>query len=534
MVAGGEVGVEEGAGGEFDEAGGGAVGAGDPGAVGDGAVDDEVDAGGFGEDGAQDGGRADGDAGELPELLRGGEGHTRDPEGGAEFTRHEGLVVRHDVEVEFGLLAVAHKHGLDDVHADLAGNVQAVLHGDARVGIDARKGDPEPRESLVHRFLQRGGGHGGRRGKQLAHIERPGEQQRAELRDAAGEAVIRRRAHRPVAPAHGDPRDAAVLRGAHIRPGIPDQDRALAGSPRQAQHLAHDLRIRLEGETLAVAENGGERHIGEELPDQVLRPRLELVGRHRQRDTGFVQVPEQLRHPGVGPGMRVDVRGIICLEIGQRRIHEALVRLQLRRQGARDEVADAVPHEAAVFREAVQREAALAQRVVDGLGEVFQGIDQGAVQVEKDQFVGEFHGQNHLRSAKVMISSRFLRPPRPGIPRNLRIFVKTHRMKRYCQTLTLVDDEEMVAKYLEAHRHVWPEVIAGQREVGITDMQIYRHGLQLFMIMDTVDDFDFERDMARLATLPRQAEWEAYVSRFQGCAEGARSDEKWMRMERIF
>jgi len=105
-------------------------------------------------------------------------------------------------------------------------------------------------------------------------------------------------------------------------------------------------------------------------------------------------------------------------------------------------------------------------------------------------------------------------------------------MKRYCQTLTLVDDEALIAKYVEAHAHVWPEVIQGQREVGILDMQIYRRGRSLFMIMDTVDDF--ERDMARLATLPRQAEWEAYVAQFQGFVADARSDEKWQRMERIF
>ena len=107
-------------------------------------------------------------------------------------------------------------------------------------------------------------------------------------------------------------------------------------------------------------------------------------------------------------------------------------------------------------------------------------------------------------------------------------------MKRYCQTLTLVDNPEMIEKYVEAHAHVWPEVIQGQREVGIVDMQIFRHGRNLFMIMDTVDDFDFNRDMARLATLPRQAEWEAYVSQFQGCSADARSDEKWQLMERIF
>ena len=107
-------------------------------------------------------------------------------------------------------------------------------------------------------------------------------------------------------------------------------------------------------------------------------------------------------------------------------------------------------------------------------------------------------------------------------------------MKRYCQTLTLVDDEEMIRQYVEAHAHVWPEIVQGQREVGILDMQIYRRDRSLFMIMDTVDNFDFERDMARLAILPRQAEWEAYVSQFQGCQADARSDEKWQLMERIF
>jgi L-rhamnose mutarotase len=40
--------------------------------------------------------------------------------------------------------------------------------------------------------------------------------------------------------------------------------------------------------------------------------------------------------------------------------------------------------------------------------------------------------------------------------------------------------------------------------------------------------------MSRLATLPRQAEWEAFVARFQGCSEDARSDEKWQQAERIF
>lgn len=107
-------------------------------------------------------------------------------------------------------------------------------------------------------------------------------------------------------------------------------------------------------------------------------------------------------------------------------------------------------------------------------------------------------------------------------------------MKRYCQTLQLLNDEELISKYVDVHKNVWPEIIEGQRKVGILDMQIYRKGNLLFMICDTVDDFDWQRDMTRLSQLPRQAEWEAYVSQFQGCSVDARSDEKWQLMERIF
>lgn len=107
-------------------------------------------------------------------------------------------------------------------------------------------------------------------------------------------------------------------------------------------------------------------------------------------------------------------------------------------------------------------------------------------------------------------------------------------MKRYCQTLTLKQDPELVEKYKEVHSHVWPEVIEGQHEVGILSMEIYASGRQMFMIVDTVDDFDWERDMARLATLPRQAEWEAYVSQFQGCDPNATSAEKWHLINKIF
>ena len=54
------------------------------------------------------------------------------------------------------------------------------------------------------------------------------------------------------------------------------------------------------------------------------------------------------------------------------------------------------------------------------------------------------------------------------------------------------------------------------------------------MICDTVDDFDWDRDMARLATHPRQAEWEAFVAEAQGSDSNATSAEKWHLMDKIF
>jgi L-rhamnose mutarotase len=50
-------------------------------------------------------------------------------------------------------------------------------------------------------------------------------------------------------------------------------------------------------------------------------------------------------------------------------------------------------------------------------------------------------------------------------------------MKRYCQTLELYEDPELIAGYVEEHKHVWNEIKEGIRSVGILDMQIYLLGI---------------------------------------------------------
>ena len=109
-------------------------------------------------------------------------------------------------------------------------------------------------------------------------------------------------------------------------------------------------------------------------------------------------------------------------------------------------------------------------------------------------------------------------------------------MKRYVQFLEISDDPELMAQYRKWHseEYHWKEIRNGIREVGILEMELYMLGNRLVMIVDAPADFDWEKAMARLATLPRQAEWEAFVSKFQGCNAQATSNEKWQMMERMF
>lgn len=107
--------------------------------------------------------------------------------------------------------------------------------------------------------------------------------------------------------------------------------------------------------------------------------------------------------------------------------------------------------------------------------------------------------------------------------------------KRYCQTLSL-KNPILIEEYRKIHSEekAWPEIRAGIRAVGILEMEIYILGSQLFMIIETPLDFDWKIAMDKLSNLPRQAEWEKYVSKFQDCPYLSSSAEKWKLMERMF
>lgn len=106
--------------------------------------------------------------------------------------------------------------------------------------------------------------------------------------------------------------------------------------------------------------------------------------------------------------------------------------------------------------------------------------------------------------------------------------------KRYCQTLDLRQDAALIEEYKKRHQRVWPEIQQGIRSVGILEMEIYLLDNRLFMIVETPLEFEWEEAFAKLATLPKQEEWENYMSIFQDALPDATSNEKWKMMERIF
>lgn len=108
--------------------------------------------------------------------------------------------------------------------------------------------------------------------------------------------------------------------------------------------------------------------------------------------------------------------------------------------------------------------------------------------------------------------------------------------KRYCQLLDLKDDPQLIAEYKKRHSpaYYWKEIGEGIRSVGILNMEIYIHANHLFMIVETPLDFDWKSAFQKLATLPRQEEWERYMAVFQNADAQASSDEKWTLMEQMF
>lgn len=109
-------------------------------------------------------------------------------------------------------------------------------------------------------------------------------------------------------------------------------------------------------------------------------------------------------------------------------------------------------------------------------------------------------------------------------------------MARRYFALDLKDDPALIAEYERWHTpgQIWPEIVAAIREAGIRDLEIFRTGDRLVLVMDVPEDFDGAAKSAADAANPRVQAWEALMDTFQRRLPWAAPGQKWVPMERIF
>lgn len=107
-------------------------------------------------------------------------------------------------------------------------------------------------------------------------------------------------------------------------------------------------------------------------------------------------------------------------------------------------------------------------------------------------------------------------------------------MKKFCLALDLKDDAALIAEYEHWHQHVPQEIKKSISEAGVISMEIYRVSNRLFMIMETNDEFSFERKSAMDANNPAVIQWEELMWKYQQQIPLSKKNEKWILMKKIF
>lgn len=102
--------------------------------------------------------------------------------------------------------------------------------------------------------------------------------------------------------------------------------------------------------------------------------------------------------------------------------------------------------------------------------------------------------------------------------------------------LDLQSDEKLIAAYEQYHRpeNIWPEIPKGIIDAGIIDMQIYRIGTRLFMIVDYDTNTNLKEAFGKMGGMPRQSEWATLMDGFQNELPESEKGEHWATMKPVF
>ena len=107
---------------------------------------------------------------------------------------------------------------------------------------------------------------------------------------------------------------------------------------------------------------------------------------------------------------------------------------------------------------------------------------------------------------------------------------------RHVLLIDLADDAEAIARYEAWHAAgaVPPAIGDSIRRAGITDMEIFRTGNRLVMVMETAHGFDPALKATADAANAAVQAWEAQMDRVQRPLPWASDGAKWTLATRIF
>jgi L-rhamnose mutarotase len=114
----------------------------------------------------------------------------------------------------------------------------------------------------------------------------------------------------------------------------------------------------------------------------------------------------------------------------------------------------------------------------------------------------------------------------------VRTYSKPH--KRYCLTLDLKNDPELITEYLKYHspEHYWNVIGEGIKKSGVEVMDIYNVDNRLFMICEMPVDVDIDEAWQKMGTYERQGEWAELMSKFQQALPGHKLE--WVKMNKVY
>ena len=108
--------------------------------------------------------------------------------------------------------------------------------------------------------------------------------------------------------------------------------------------------------------------------------------------------------------------------------------------------------------------------------------------------------------------------------------------KRICLALDLVDDAALIAEYEAWHQpgRTPAPIIRSILDAGVDNMEIYRAGNRMFMIIEANDSYSSKSKAHADAANPDVQRWSALMRQFQQPVPAAGQGGTWIEMKRVF